>query len=244
MVPLTLKRLAGGRELYGWFDVFWFVTCLFICQQIFTVVLLLCAGRISALAAIMAGLYSYTIIRAYIPEIGLPVWWGLNTAPMALLFLITGRIFPERILFNRATLLWSIVFFIACIFLDVRGVFMHEFKMKWEAYGIPGVNILTAVSGIVFVCACAHGICRVRYLGTVFREMGKASMIIMFLHVAVRQLVFDRLPDINNAWISIPVTIAVCCAGYAVCLRQGVLRVLFLGREGGRRTCDPEHALC
>lgn len=42
IISLTIKQIYGGRDLYGWFDVFWFVTCLFLTQQIFHIINRLC----------------------------------------------------------------------------------------------------------------------------------------------------------------------------------------------------------
>ena len=57
LADLTLKKLYGGDYLVGWFGIFWFVTCLFLTQQIYNLLRQKLSTYSPGLALIMVGFY-------------------------------------------------------------------------------------------------------------------------------------------------------------------------------------------
>lgn len=229
ILPFIIRQLTGGRELYGWFDVFWFITCLFLCQQVFHFLNRGKVNRPAIISAIVVCLYCFTIAQTYFPSIQLPLFWSLNIVPMALVFMSIGSAVSDKMLFNRVVLMNSIILFGLLIVLHRQGIAMHEFNMKWEVYGMPGVNLVAAISGIVIVCNMARLLLLARYLKTLFSELGKASIIIMFLHQTIRQLVFDHVFAIQNEYLILAVTLIVCYCFYLFFSQYHLFRLLFLG---------------
>lgn len=229
IISLTIKQIYGGRDLYGWFDVFWFVTCLFLTQQIFHIINRLCNKKSLFVFIIILFLFIHATICQYLPYLRLPLFWGINIVPMAILFFYIGHIIPEKILNKKTILIVSIIFLLLAIILDIKGIMNHEFKMKWEAYGMPIINIVLAFCGIVTISNISKLFSHNKIISTIFTELGKASLIIMFLHQAIRQIAFSRLSFINNEWIIIVVTLTGCyCVYFALSLFKITQRV-FLG---------------
>ncbi len=228
-IPFTLKQLAGGRELYGWFDIFWFVTCLFLTQQIFNFVFHICKKRIMLVLYVVICLYITTIISNYAYFFRLPLFWGLNVVPMAFTFFFLGKIISEDIMFKWQVISVASILFVSCIVLSEYNVIHHEFRMKWAAYGIPGLNLLIAVTGIIITCYVARLLSNVGFLKVVLSEIGKASLVVMFLHQAFRQLIFDRLSNVENPFIITITLIISCFCMYKIVQFHHYTRVIFLG---------------
>ena len=225
----TIKQVYGGRDIYGWFDVFWFVTCLFLTQQVFHLISRLSINKKSLIPLIILCLFMYATLCQYFPKLRLPLFWGVNIVPMAILFFYIGQALGEEIFNKKAILALSIVLLLLFIVLDIQGIINHELKMKWESYGIPILNIVLALSGIIFVFHCAKLFSHIKIVKTIFIELGKSSLIIMFLHQAIRQIVFSRLPFIKNDWIIIIVTLVCCYCAYYVFTLVPLTRKFFLG---------------
>ena len=225
----TIKQVYGGRDIYGWFDVFWFVTCLFLIQQAFHLISRSSENKKLLIPLMVLCLFIYATICQYLPQFRLPLFWGINIVPMAILFFYFGHIINEENLNRKTVLALSIVVFILFMILDMKGVVNHELKMKWESYGIPILNVLLAISGIILVFNCAKLLSHIKIVKTIFVGLGKACLVIMFLHQAVRQIVFARLPFISNEWIIIVVTLIICCCAYFILSFNTLLRIVFLG---------------
>ena len=179
-------------------------------------------------------MFIYATIGQYFPNLRLPLFWGINIVPMAIIFFYIGHIIDKEILNKRAILIFSTILLILFIILDMQGVVNHELKMKWEAYGIPIVNVLLALSGIIIVYNFAKLFSQIKIIKTIFIALGKASLIIMFLHQAIRQIVFSRLPFFRNDWIILLVTLACCyCVYYGFTLLP-LTRKIFLGEYSRR----------
>ena len=230
IISLTIKQIYGGRDLYGWFDVFWFVTCLFLTQQTFHIINRLCRNKSFLILIIILCFFIHATICQYLSCLRLPLFWAFNVVPMALMFFYLGNSIPEKILNKKAVLIVSILFLLLAMILDIGGVINHVFKMKWEAYGIPVLNILLAFSGTIIVLYLAKLFSHIKILQTTFSELGKSSLIIMFLHQAIRQIVFSRLSFISNEWIIIVVTLAVGYCVFFVLSLNSITYKVFLGK--------------
>jgi len=231
IVSLTIKKIYGGRDLYGWFDVFWFITCLFLTQQVFHVICRFVTNRIKAWIIIITFFYIYAMMGQYFDRIRLPLFWGMNIVPMAILFFFMGHKIPLKRIVNNKVIIGSVIFFFAALLLDIKGAMLHEFKMKWEAYGYPILNVVLAVCGIIITIGLAKLFSQNKMVHLIFSELGKASLVIMFLHQTIRQLVFSRLPCISNEWIIIIGTAAVCYGIYYLLTLHYVTRKVFLGEN-------------
>lgn len=234
ILSFTIKQIYGGRDIYGWFDVFWFVTCLFLTQQLFHIIHRSCKNKALFIFIIIISLFIYANICQYITPLRLPLFWGINIVPLAIFFFYIGHIAPEKFLHNKTILIAYILLLLLFILLDMQGIIDHELKMKWEAYGIPILNILLALSGIIIAFHLSNLFYRIKFLQVTFSELGKASLIIMFSHQAIRQIVFSRLHFIKNDWIIIIVTLACCYCLHYVFTLLPLTRKIFIGEYMGR----------
>jgi fucose 4-O-acetylase-like acetyltransferase len=89
---------------------------------------------------------------------------------------------------------------------------------------------MLALSGIIVVCFVSIRLPGVHIVGTVFSEVGKASMIIMFLHQAIRQLLFYRISQRPNALIVVAGVTGICFGIYLILKKYQVTRFLFIGK--------------
>lgn len=227
LVSLTLTKLYGGRDLYGWFDIFWFVTCLFLTQQIFHICHTLCKGNAVTLAGIMLFFYGYTVADYFTGVEQLPLFWGLNVVPMAVVFFFMGYI-QRRITYRSFHFYLSLGTLAAAIFMQQKGIITHAFNMKWAAYGIPVVNVIVAYGCILVLMKTAQIIAHSTAASFLFSELGKASIIILFMHQAVHLSLTSRFGAIQG-FVLITTIVAALYFMYCVCASSKVLSHLFIG---------------
>lgn len=232
VLTFTMKQFFGGRELFGWFDVFWFITCLFFTQQVNMLLCIICQKNKILISGLTVGVFiAYSMLRAFVPVFQLPFFWAFNIVPVALLFYSIGNLFNKDRIINQYLFLFSTVLFLICMLLHMNGFIEHEFKMKWEFYGILGFNIPIALSGICITINVSYYCVRQKFFVSQFVAIGKAALIIMFLHKAIAQLIFDRISGIENGWIISIVSILICYGIYAIAELTQISRILFLGRN-------------
>lgn len=234
-IALTGKLIYGGRDLYGWFDVFWFMTCLFLTQILFHFITRFTGKKLYPLIICTIFLYTFASISVYISYLKIPSIWSINIVPMATVFFFSGYGFKKINMNHQVIIVIAYGILLVAILLDVIGFIDHRFDMKWDGYGLPILNIILALSGITAVCHIAKMISRNKYLSVALIELGKASMIIMFLHQTVRQLVFSRFPQIQNEIIVIVVTTLICYLTYYMLSIHSYSRLLFLGENRKRK---------
>ena len=191
----TALRLGfGGTELVGVYGVFWFVPCLFFAGGAFN--LLLDRARSPAVIAAVAlacGLLSYLL-----PSMKDPL--GLLDVPMALFFFWLGWLAHGRRTVPATATMGALAIFV------LAGWWSAAFDMKYLMFGILPLNLLAAGAGAVLVAGVAQTTGRVRPVGTVLALLGRASLVIMFLHQLVHFHLAGRLPEwaVAAAAVAIP----------------------------------------
>jgi fucose 4-O-acetylase-like acetyltransferase len=172
--PRDLGRLAfGGSDLRGPFTVFWFVPCLVMARIAFAML----SGRFPNPSGRV-----WTVLGPIILVIAYGVGWetdisplGLLTVPMALFFLWAGAAWAK--IPWRKAMLWLLVP------LSLAGLFLFPaINMKAGDYGWPIASIAGAMATSFLVFRISHWR---PLVSTPLRVLGRASLVIMYLHVPV-----------------------------------------------------------
>ncbi len=140
-----VKLILGGDMLTGTVGVFWFVTCLFITQQVFNFVALRVQNT-QKILAVAAALYGLSFIDQISPiHLGLP--WAANIACCAFLFYAIGSVYGHYIFkaHNKLLVLSAIGISVFSILLIVSGADL-SFNMKQAYYGLFILSPLAAFS--------------------------------------------------------------------------------------------------
>ena len=230
-LSFTLKQIYGGRNLYGWFDVFWFVTCLFLTQQLFHSIIRLTKKNHAPLVIIIACMYVYATVCTFFPFLRLPSFWGINSVPMALVFFFFGYLIHSKGIHLKGVSLLGTALFIAGMALSMGGIIHHDFNMKWDVYGLPALNILIALCGIFSVYALSLLVSYNSRLERVCIALGEASLVIMFCHQAFRQIIFSHIPFAVNDWLKLITVLAACSFLFFLLTVFPLTEQLFLGRR-------------
>ena len=226
-----LSRLIyGGEVLKGDVGVFWFITCLFLTQQIFNFVGVRIKNAKSVLGIAIALYIVAFLDQAGYEKLSFP-WgfpWNINVACCAFLFYAVGSIYGDT-LFKRPTkqlIVVSAVITGLSVVLTLSG-FNLSFDMKHADYGAFVLSPLTAVSMtglLVYVCKY---LAKRDFVLSALSALGTASITIMFLH---RYFQFHS-GDLCNRWpwLMTLVMILGCYALHRLFLKSSVSRALLLG---------------
>jgi fucose 4-O-acetylase-like acetyltransferase len=197
-LKLTLEKLYGGIYLQKSFVVFWFITCLFFTQNFYNVIYCNFSrrsqGRWIILTIVVCG-YIISIIDGYFRQgIWLPL--NMNAVAISLPFYYLGSLFDfERLKnwhFYKFIVLAAIILFIFAIYIDVSlNLNLNEFSIKKTKYGLPIFNIIMAMSAIIVSQYFIVIFSKIKYLSLFLTEVGRASMMILYVHLPVIAIVFN-----------------------------------------------------
>ncbi len=203
--------LLGGTWLRGPFTIFWFVPCLMIARILFN---MLSQRLPEPLDREWAAVLIPTLALAY------GIGWltqmsplGLLSVPMAIVLLWVGAIWP-RIRWHNAMIL-------PLGALSVVGLsgLVPTLNMKVADYGLPLLSIGAGIATSLLIFRFAALIAGFRPLVWV----GRASLVIMYLHVAV---IHYLSPWLDPLWLAI-LALALPMAFWQL-LRSTPLRRIFL----------------
>jgi fucose 4-O-acetylase-like acetyltransferase len=232
LLQITFDRIYGGRNLYGWFGVFWFITCLFFTQQVYN--LLHCqAFKYRNAGYLLAG----AILIAYIMAM-LDTWffkgvkfpWSIDAVAIALPFYYLGHLSRQHSipLSCRSILLVSLLILGCAIALDLTLDLGWYFNIKTQRYGVIGINLLIALAGICITHGLAKVADRINYLGRAFSWLGQASLMIMYLHQLI-QITLQYHPNFNQQSFRIIAALLMPLIAYQFSLKFELTRRMFLG---------------
>jgi len=172
--PDDIGRLAfGGSKLRGPFTVFWFLPCLIVARILFNAL----AARFPDPLAYAWGIIApITVVVAYVIGRATDVSpLGLLTVPMALFLLWAGA--ALNVLGWRKWMMWVLAP------LSMAGLFFFPtLNMKAGDYGWPLLSMGGAIATSLLIFRASD------LWATVlkpFSALGKASLVIMYIHVPV-----------------------------------------------------------
>lgn len=215
--------IVGGETLHGHTGVFWFVTCLFITQQIANYIMVKCHNvRLLLIVAILLCV-SY-VNSLFFPNYYLP--WSLNVVFAALPIFLIGYLYNKKIRINT-------LFLLGCLAIIIIIVLKYEgfsYDMKNAQYGIPFATLLGSLLMIFLIKNLAQLISKNQsVILYILVETGRSSMIIMYLHQPI-QIITNRFISTDPTFRFLFSTL-ISYVFYLFFLRFSLTRALFLGNK-------------
>lgn len=221
MGKYLIRPLFGGRLLTEELGVFWFITCLFITQQLVNYLIVRLDERTVGLVMVVFLGVSY-INSMIFSSFWLP--WNANVVFAAAPVFYLGYLYRQRNPQVNDLLLLGVGLLIVTLSFWFPS---NVYDMKHTVYGIPVVTLLSSIILTLNIKYFAQWISRVNGLSTFFSELGKASMVIMYIHQAVQMQTAQYITE--NQVIRLVLAVV---SGYALFLlfsRFSVTEALFLG---------------
>ncbi|MBP1807325.1 acyltransferase family protein [Rubellimicrobium aerolatum] len=232
--PLTLWRtlwaaVLGGPYLYGYFGPFWFVTCLWAALVAWDAAARVAAPRSAGMAA-LAGLALAAALLLQSAPPGPRVPFSLDAVPLAFAWIWAGGWLAEERIASRGVLAAALAVAAICGGLALAG-WEFSFDMRGGDYGPPGAGLALAWALAVLTMRGARLLARVRGLGPALASLGRASLVVLFLHHAI-QVMLARRGVPPGALVA--VAVALPWAAHLALSRSPLLALAFLGRAPAR----------
>lgn len=214
-------RLAyGGRDLTGWFSVFWFVTCLYATQVVAAALIPALRRRMLVAVALVALAGAY-VLQQFAPDLRSP--GNVAVVAFALPIFIAGHLFGARPITSAA-----LVGALLAVSLAAYGA-IPSIDMKGQQYGMPLVTLAAAMACALAVLKVA-GMLAGTTAGRAASRLGAASLVIMFTHQAVQLIVLEKL-HMESQIARMLAALAVGWLAYEALRRFPVTRAVFLGEK-------------
>lgn len=221
ILDILTKIIFGGKKLNGIIGVFWFVTCLFLTQQIMNILIVKLGIKITSILMFFFLILSY-INSYFFKEISLP--WNANVVLAASPIFFAGylnKIYPLKIK--------NLYLFISGIaILTFSYLYQYNsYDMKITVYGYPFVTIISSLTIILIIKDLSKKISRIHLLKIIFSDLGKSSLIIMFTHKPFIY-VFREYLTTNQSYILF-LSLIFSYFIYLILTKTKLTKALFLG---------------
>ena len=205
----------GGEKLVGPFGTFWFVTCLYGASIVFNIAI----HHLSS-AYTRNIFFALCLVGSYcLPRIASP--FGVLAVPLALSFFYAGWLCRDRMPPGPSWTALALVLFVAA------GSVSGPFDMKYLRFGLLPANAIAALAGSVALIGIARLTGRVPGVGTVLGVLGRASLVVMFLHQVIHFHLMALLPE----WVVFLFSLVLPVGAWWLFGRWRVTRRLLLGTD-------------
>jgi fucose 4-O-acetylase-like acetyltransferase len=201
--------IIGGRFITGYYGVFWFITCLFVTQIVF-VVLLLSFKTMKARFTAIGILYAAAHIEAYFVNMmdgsqpSLNVWipWNLDVVMLAIFYYSIGYFAKP---FLKKIPLWittaSTAFTLLFMILYQMELLDYHLSLKFLRYDSPLLDIVIPLTMTIAYCGFFQTVSLAK-LTPALIFINKKSMPIMYMHIGANKLLL-QYADYGNALYTI-----------------------------------------
>ena len=215
------NSIYGGRLLSGWTGVFWFITCFFLSQQIFSLIMRVKRPYIKY---IMFALLLFAYINyLYMPDMLFP--WSVNNILYTVPIFYFGYIFRDmenRI--NKRLLLVTILVVIVAVSLYFYP--SMQIRIKETLYGVPYISFASGILIIVSVIMFSKYISQYRW-SSIIQYIGRAAIVIMYLHQFVQICVSQAFTE--NIVVRFTLAVLIPLITFYIFSKYKIMRRLFLG---------------
>jgi fucose 4-O-acetylase-like acetyltransferase len=207
--------MLGGERLTGEYGIFWFMTCLFFTQNI----------------------YNVLIVRW--PD---PIWWvaprfatplAVGTVPFGMTLLWFGHVMKVHRPSSRLFIVATAIVVVSALAAKLAGYYF-DMDLKYAEPGVPLISLALAIVVTWAFFQAVKPVVRIRKLSASLVLLGKASMVVMFLHQYVhwtmRRLGVTSDVSLIAAGVFLP------CLIWLFMKRSTLLRATFLGDEKSQRS--------
>lgn len=179
-----LDLFLGGNGLTGVYLVFWFITTLFAVQIIYCFL-----DRMKLHIKIILVLFAYLaahIESHYWHLIQIP--WDLDVSLYAIIFYTIGDLYHRSKLTIKSSFIpWAtlpaMIFLIVFVVLYTKGILAFHLDLKQHIYNHLLADLLVPLSIILILIYLSSLLDRFRMVSILLTYIGRASMVIMYLHV-------------------------------------------------------------
>jgi polysaccharide biosynthesis protein PslL len=184
----------GGDSLRGPLAIFWFVSCLFLTQQLMNWLMITYSMRRVVQVTAAAYVLSY-VISIYAPWFKLP--FDAHVVLGAMPFFLFGYLMRKVDIGQIWIMLLAVIGTIS------GGLWVYlapslDYEMRGGVYGWPVVTTLLAASCIAMLMLVSKALARLPSAVKVIGSVGALSMGIMFVHLEVRSILgVQRLEQMN-----------------------------------------------
>ena len=218
-----LKPIYGGQLLNNGLIAFWFITCLFLTQQVFNLIIHKIKSKIFFGIVMFLFLIASYINSEIFPYFRLP--WNANIVLAAIPFFYFGYLFKQ----NKTSI--NSLFILVLNALSAYIIYLKvpiEYDMKIANYGIPFISFILSLASILFIILISKRIQHLNYISNMLKYIGKKSIIIMFLH----QPIYIYLRNYNlNIILVFVLIISISCLLYILFNLNIFTRIFFLGSK-------------
>jgi fucose 4-O-acetylase-like acetyltransferase len=227
-VNFAVSRVVGGKTLYGWLAVFWFVTCLFLSQQLVNALVTRCRPSVAA-AWMLAFLALAFANQAWLPRAWLP--WAGNVVWFAAPVLYLGHRLRPHI---GSHALWLAVPIALVGLVLVGRHLIGDLDLKNTRYGTPVASLAFGLCVVLGLIVVGRTLLQSGVIAKGLAFLGEASMLIMFMHMAIQQTLTEQL-GMHEVSLRIVVALLLPALLYPVLARFDGTRRYLLGLAGWRQ---------
>lgn len=184
------------------FGVFWFVTVIWLAQNIFNWGISY-SNNLYLLVLLI-------IISYATQQIHIPLPWNIQVVPIAIVYIWIGfllrKIFtPEYYTNNRtANLLISIL--VLCAIFLFREILTLD--IKYNNLGVPVFSLISSVAASIAVASISMELSKIKWSCKFLVYIGSASMVIMYLHQSVKYLILKDIA-LGGIFFSLVISLAI-----------------------------------
>ena len=209
IVPILL----GGSWLRGPYTIFWFVPCLMAARIVFNALLARWPDPLDRRWLIM--IVPVTVAAYVVGELAQASVLGLLTVPMAFVMLWIGAAWQQV---RWRHWMW---FPLSAVALAGLSGLLPTLNMKAADYGLPILSLASAVATSLLIFRISI---HVAPYGGWLAAVGRASLVIMYLHVAV---IHYLSPHLDELWLLL-IALLLPIAAFYVLRASSVASRLFL----------------
>lgn len=230
------KYLWSGRYLVDdlvslRLSAMWFLLCLFSTRTLYN--LLTTKLNTKTIWCILI----VCLILAYTNSIYKPNWqlpFCLNLTLFTVIIFHLGNLYKK---YDKITVQWisiplGILTLLSPIYLDIGTI-----NIMMTYYGIPIITLACSIVTIIAVINLSKLLIKLKYLKLILTEIGKASLVIMALHLAIYHAII--IPAIGNRplW-GVVIAIPIGYLSYRLFNSFKVLQIAFLGKGISSKDID------
>jgi len=226
VIQLIGLLFYGGKELGGIFATFWFISCLFFTQQLYHFLYLKTFSKKWLFYGSLVLLYVLATLNSGYYALSFP--WNINVVALSIFYFYFGHLARKLEPIPRGVKAVFLLFIFPALALDLSGIISFEFDMRYSFYGYPVFNLAVGVSFSLWFQELSKWISRFGPGQKILSEMGRASLVIMFLHLAVIKGIKDVF-HFNSAVLLVILGLIIPYILYRVFRLYPLTRKLFLG---------------
>ncbi|WP_418343299.1 acyltransferase family protein [Raoultella ornithinolytica] len=208
MSDMLKNCIIGGRALTGWFGVFWFVSVLFISQQITNIII------IKSNKAISSFIFTGMLLLAYLNNVNFKVSlpFSIDVVLYAAPIMYIGNLFKK---YNPSIAIPALSFASLISFSLAPFQRVLEFDMKQGEYGVIACNLIISITISYIIILCSKNI-EINFL----TFLGKGSMAIMFSHQIIHFAIAEHMSNNRFLVTLITISISICYCFFIVKIRD------------------------